>query len=568
MDAESDGGDVESVFSSTTWTSGGMLEGEEEEEDGPPFQTLTSGESPVETEANKGLQFVSKGNSHQPIHVPLVHLLRRALLQHNWHQAAHVMAALCNEYSNVGHIIWQVGSEVLYNHPGTESTHLQSHADNMERVVTLNRFQVHLEFIFHLLSKGHLEEAYETIKSGPLRKKRALFFTKATPPVWVPVVKAYTGLIEYGLWLQGRHRVSQLQDVSGLTGGYDTQESVMLDSTLTTCEETVQRYAGKAENNFEDVLKEPGVWDIFVTKQVEMLEYYGRIEEAGKVLQRYWEKNPDNPNAHKYYYFFLKKHNSPEEEKVRVLKELQKIVPSDELMLDLFCLKQEDDVGECLCLLFDLLDHHCWRQDIRPWQNLADILRKIHTVQSPSLMDTVKQCWHIRQDWWPPYHFPPSSANHMVQTHPALACVKAVVCSILSADRGFSKAVSDLLQPNYSSVLEEAVQIGDTWRRLLGDRRSSSSSTTSSTSNGHRERHSTSSSGSSSVSTVGSLNHPANRKSSSRSSKSRSSNSSKSSNASNGSRNNSISSKSNSSSSYISDVSNITDNCSMEEKAV
>ncbi|XP_066279317.1 TATA box-binding protein-associated factor RNA polymerase I subunit A-like [Branchiostoma lanceolatum] len=508
MDAESDGGDVESVFSSTTWTSGGMLEGDEE--DGTPFYTLTPGESPGETEANKGLQLVSRGNRHQPIHVPLVHLLRRALLQHNWHQAAHVMSALCTEYHDVGHIMWQVGSEVLYNHPGTEPIHLQSHADNMERVVTLNRFQVHLEFIFHLLSKGHLEEAYEAIKSGPLRKKRALYFTKATQPVWVPVVKAYTGLIEYGLWLQGRDKVSQLQDVSGLTGGYDTQESVMLDSTLTTCEETVQRYAGKAEDNFEDVLKEPGVWDIFVTKQVEMLEYYDRTEEAGKVLQSYWEKNPENPNAHKYYYLFLKRHNSPDEQKVKVLKELQKIVPSDELMLDLVCLKQEDDLGECLCVLFDLLDHHCWSQDIRPWQKLADILRNIHTMQSPSLLESVEQCWYIRRDWWPPYHFPPSSANHMVQTHPNLACAKAVVCSLMSADRGFSKAVSDLLQPNQRAVLEEAVKIGDAWRRSQNRRRRSqncrrrrsrSSSASSSSSNSQKERHSTSSSSSSSDST-------------------------------------------------------------------
>ncbi|XP_019618902.1 PREDICTED: TATA box-binding protein-associated factor RNA polymerase I subunit A-like [Branchiostoma belcheri] len=486
METESDGGDEESVFSSTTWTSGGLLDGEEEEEDGTPFYTLISGDSQVETEANKGLQFVSRGNSHQPIHIPLVHLLRRALLQHNWHQAAHVMAALCTEYRDVGHVIWQVGSEVLYNHPGTESVHLQSHADNMEKVVTLNRFQVHLEFIFHLLSKGQLEEAYETIKSGPLRKKGAVYFTKATQPIWVPVVKAYTGLIEYGLWIQGRHKVSQLQDVSGLTGGYDTQESVMLDSTLTTCEETVQR-----------------------------------TEEARKVLQGYWEKNPENPNAHKYYYFFLKKHNSPNEQKVKVLKELQKIVPSDGLMLDLVCLKQEEDLGECLHVLFDLLDHHCWSQDIRPWQNLADVLRKIHTIQTPSLLDTLEQCWYIRQDWWPPYHFPPSSAEHMVRSNPALALVKAVVCSLISADRGFSQVVSDLLQPGQRAVVEEAVQIGNAWRRIQdGRRRRSSSSSISSSS--HRDRHSTSSSSSSSSSnssTVGG-NHIANRRSSRNSSNS------------------------------------------------
>ncbi|XP_078674170.1 TATA box-binding protein-associated factor RNA polymerase I subunit A-like [Branchiostoma floridae x Branchiostoma belcheri] len=540
METESDGGDEESVFSSTTWTSGGLLDGEEEE-DGTPFYTLTSGDSQVETEANKGLQFVSRGNSHQPIHIPLVHLLRRALLQHNWHQAAHVMAALCTEYRDVGHVIWQVGSEVLYNHPGTESVHLQSHADNMEKVVTLNRFQVHLEFIFHLLSKGQLEEAYETIKSGPLRKKRAVYFTKATQPIWVPVVKAYTGLIEYGLWLQGRHKVSQLQDVSGLTGGYDTQESVMLDSTLTTCEETVQRYASKAEDNFEDVLKEPGVWDIFVAKQVEMLEYYDRTEEAGKVLQGYWEKNPENPNAHKYYYFFLKKYNSPDEQKVKVLKELQKIVPSDELMLDLVCLKQKEDLGECLHVLFDLLDHHCWSQDIRPWQNLADILRKTHTTQTPSLLDTLEQCWYIRQDWWPPYHFPPSSAEHMVRSNPALALVKAVVCSLISADRGFSQAISDLLQPNQRAVMEEAVQIGDAWRRIQDGRRRRSSSSSISSS-GHRDRHSTSSSCSSSSSSSNSGNRIANRRSSRNSSNS-------------SSRNSSISSVG-SNNSYISNISN------------
>ena len=59
-------------------------------------------------------------------------------------------------------------------------------------------------------------------------------------------------------------------------------------------------HGNKALLCFDQLVENSGVWDIFISKQVELLQYYDKQDEARNILQRYKEKNPENPNAHRY----------------------------------------------------------------------------------------------------------------------------------------------------------------------------------------------------------------------------------------------------------------------------
>ena len=50
---------------------------------------------------------------------------------------------------------------------------------------------------------------------------------------------------------------------------------------------------------FVNLVEHCGVWDIFITRQVEMLKYYDMADEAKSILVKYKEKNPENPNSHR-----------------------------------------------------------------------------------------------------------------------------------------------------------------------------------------------------------------------------------------------------------------------------
>ena len=58
-------------------------------------------------------------------------------------------------------------------------------------------------------------------------------------------------------------------------------------------------YGKKALILFGNLVEHCGVWDIFITRQVELLKYYNRADEAKRILLKYKEKNPENPNAHR-----------------------------------------------------------------------------------------------------------------------------------------------------------------------------------------------------------------------------------------------------------------------------
>ena len=83
--------------------------------------------------------------------------------------------------------------------------------------------------------------------------------------------------------------------------GEDIEEmSHISDSaSLTNLKRQMYFHGKQALLLFAGLVEHSGVWHI-LTKQIEMLKYYNKDDEARKVLLRYKEKNPENPNAHRY----------------------------------------------------------------------------------------------------------------------------------------------------------------------------------------------------------------------------------------------------------------------------
>ena len=116
------------------------------------------------------------------------------------------------------------------------------------------------------------------------------------------LLKGYAGLFAYLSWKKSKKQLDkkQLDNEEATVYGQDAQ-----NSAASNLKRQMDFHAKQALAMFNNSVEHKGNWDIFVTKQVEILEYYNRSEEARKILEQYMEKNPENPNAYRYLYNFL-----------------------------------------------------------------------------------------------------------------------------------------------------------------------------------------------------------------------------------------------------------------------
>ena len=110
------------------------------------------------------------------------------------------------------------------------------------------------------------------------------------------LLRAYSELFGYLSWkkckLQLEKRDLDVEDIGGWSHEAD-------GATVINLKQQMDFQAKRALVLFGDLVEHDGVWDIFITKQVDMLKYYNKSDEARKILERYKEKNPENLNAHR-----------------------------------------------------------------------------------------------------------------------------------------------------------------------------------------------------------------------------------------------------------------------------
>ncbi|XP_071323842.1 TATA box-binding protein-associated factor RNA polymerase I subunit A [Trachinotus anak] len=351
--------------------------------------------------------------------------IREAMLHHRWQEAAEYMACYPQMLEDTTQgsrqqykeLIWRLSIEILHHHPNSKLEDYNNIYERMKHSGFKNYLTISLEHAFHLLLHGHIEEAKHQLsvaESWRHGKESAAQHQKTK------LIQAYRSLLDYIIWCDKRftHARTDFPD-SG-----DNQE--------------MRNYFRQASVNIKEILKNPGVWDPFILSYVEMLEFYEDHKEALRVLNDYAYDNsfPPNPNAHVYLYQYLKRHDASERKLMKVLKILQVLVPSHELMLEYSSLllqsEKTSDHHKALGVVLEMLDFACWRSNLDAWKCLKAIIQKLQLQED--WRTVVHEKMVGKKDYWPALHFTSFHASKDSEENPELMEVKASLTKVLCPD--------------------------------------------------------------------------------------------------------------------------------------
>ncbi|KAM6433443.1 TATA box-binding protein-associated factor RNA polymerase I subunit A [Rhynochetos jubatus] len=351
--------------------------------------------------------------------------IQDAMLQKQWKRAAEFLTFyiesvekdFSREYMGPSEIIWRIGTEILCHHSQGSIKELSSFIELMKTSGIKRYLKVCLEHIFHLLCNGLIEEAYQNLSLAESWRhgERTVIQDKE-----MKLIQAYRGLLDYHSWAKQKNIL--------LEHGQDGVEDLSVEQEMHSC-------FRKAAVNLKEIIKIPGVWDVFVKCLVDLLEFYGDHDEARQVLNDYAynSKFPANPNAHVYLYQFLKRHGESKKSLISALKVLHDTVPSHELMIDFSTMLQKSKKRKKrrlgLEVIFAALDYAGGKENVKAWSCLARQMKQI--VTSEKHLDWIKQEWNSRKDWWPAFHFSRYLAKRNWQENESLSYEKALVAGIL-----------------------------------------------------------------------------------------------------------------------------------------
>ena len=166
--------------------------------------------------------------------------------------------------------------------------HMMQFLKNMFVICVPFKTELLLDLAMYLVKHNNdITEAQELLTSKLSQK----------PFMSSPVLQAYAGLFAYIQWKKCKHKIDnrylENDDHSDmdLTGGDNR--------TYADLKRQMDFHWKKALVFFVNLVEHCGVWDIFITRQVEMLKYYDMADEAKSILVKYKEKNPENPNSHR-----------------------------------------------------------------------------------------------------------------------------------------------------------------------------------------------------------------------------------------------------------------------------
>lgn len=373
----------------------------------------------------------------------LLRLLKQKVLEHKWEDAALLMQGLSGQAIEPryvpGKFIWEVGNEILYNHPCLryEPNLVKDHktaAQNMS-AQDVCKARILYEYGLWMLRIGDISEAREVFRSFHTKGVKHTFATnyrihKEMMAMWLPIFEAYLGLIDWISWKQMKD-TDQLHDD-------DTDASPRMVM------------AEQAIFHFETAFQSKGNWDLFMVKYLEIMEQIPRISDAEETLRSYTLNNPKNPNAYKYWYEFLLRHPNTADNsnsRIQTLSRLKEIAPSEYYMLDLHNLRLDSAfsvietnydqfvsmAGMAAGVCMDMLDFDRWKQDERVWTEIASNLKRVKkAMKTEDFKEMVEDIWitSMRNSWWPQYHFSTVEAANAVKISLSFAGAKMRIARI------------------------------------------------------------------------------------------------------------------------------------------
>ena len=170
----------------------------------------------------------------------------------------------------------------MRNRPGSFA-HVIQMIKNMFVICVPFKSEILLDLSMYLVKhNSDITEAQELLTSKLSQKP----FLSST------LLRAYSGLLSYLSWKKCRLQFDKRN--------LDTEDLFMAENVDdANLRRQMDFYGKKALVLFGNLAEHCGVWDIFITRQVEMLKYYDQADEAKRILLRYKQKNPENPNAHR-----------------------------------------------------------------------------------------------------------------------------------------------------------------------------------------------------------------------------------------------------------------------------
>ncbi|XP_068609919.1 TATA box-binding protein-associated factor RNA polymerase I subunit A [Brachionichthys hirsutus] len=358
---------------------------------------------------------------HQSTRVCLQRI-REALLHQRWQEAAEYMACypqMLEDTTNgtaqqVKERVWRLGTEILHHHPDSTMGDYNNIYEQMKHSGFSHYVTLSLEHAFHILLHGRIEDAKHQLSAA---ESWSYGNWSAAQCQKTKLVQAYRSLLDYVIW----------RDIKCMHTNFDNPDSALIMK--------MHNSFRQASVNLKEILKSPGVWDAFILRYTEMLEFYGDHEEVLKVLRDYAYDDtfPPNPNAHVYLYRYIKRQNAPEKKLMKALKHLCALVPSHELMLEYSALLlqsgKKGDVQKALAVVLEMLDFACWRSCLDVWKRLRDIVRKLELEDD--WRDVISERMAERKDWWPELHFTSSHACRDSEENPELLALKSSLAETL-----------------------------------------------------------------------------------------------------------------------------------------
>ncbi|GFW56234.1 uncharacterized protein TNCV_4064491 [Trichonephila clavipes] len=207
----------------------------------------------------------------------------------------------------------------------------------------------------------------------------------------------------------------------GCDTGFFVSDSQFSQASQMSVENTIVK--------FQSLIQNPGDWDIFVLKLIELLYVSDKEEEVKEVLLNYVERNPNHLNAHIYICEFLKNYDPDSKTLIQHLEAIAEMCPSDErvlLLIEKWC-DCEEKFKDCLKLAFMFLDYPSNGNNSKAWKILSDLLCRI---KSRKEMKHIKRTfWNSRCHSWNWVCFNPLQIGQLDKTDLPLVALKVSVLS-------------------------------------------------------------------------------------------------------------------------------------------
>ncbi|XP_067124213.1 TATA box-binding protein-associated factor RNA polymerase I subunit A-like [Centruroides vittatus] len=334
-------------------------------------------------------------------------MLKKCIVKHQYVKAAKILECLSYE-TDSPQLIFKAGFQTLENHPNTTQDTILQFVRHLLCLHCLYKSEIVLECVVYLIKHNRFQEAQQQLQAFGTNKARQ---SLRTDPLIEEILCGYNGLLHYIEWAQKKVKIDRIDDP--------------LD--LYSEEEATNRCAERALNIFQNLLKNPGRWDIFILKVIEILESYGKIDDIEDALVQYAEINPDHLNAYIYLLEFSTKHSFLEHKQEEYLQKIKSLCPSDKRILNYVSLIEEKDVKSSVDILLDYLNYASNKDDIQGWTMLADILLQI---LNNSINIDLDDIWSEYESFWPSYQFSAPELNVTDRNSAKLVLLKAIVLSI------------------------------------------------------------------------------------------------------------------------------------------